>query len=280
MVRRSHILKLASAVMLGAIVSSALTCRRRPQTEPEPEWVDFTTVQHLDQKSFINRTSESFPTGYLTLIAIIQGVALAILLGQAQQILFSAPPKHLPDGVPPAIFRVLVCGEFAAGFTAILVTTYMYLWFTTIMRWVPTFLDTLVPYTLGVAEIVPLYLLEQFASWWVAMAILGIVGGLAYAHTVLRSDLAAFSGNERASLLSRRMLQALVGGAFVWAVGGFIMAFVMSRQHPNPLLAQSTPWLCPVLGGWMIALSEVRLRSIYDAYKIRWTFKGNGVTED
>jgi hypothetical protein len=59
------------------------------------------------------------------------------------------------------LHRIAVLGECVAGLSAILIVSYQYIWFSTVMRWTPTFLDTLVPYALGAAEIIPAILIAS-----------------------------------------------------------------------------------------------------------------------
>jgi hypothetical protein len=57
--------------------------------------------------------------------------------------------------------RIAVLEECVGGLSAILIVSYQYVWLSTVMRWTPTFLDTLVPYALGAAEIIPAILIAS-----------------------------------------------------------------------------------------------------------------------
>jgi hypothetical protein len=90
------------------------------------------------------RAAEVFPAGYLTLIAIIQGVALGTAIVATQQQLLS---QH------GTLERLTVEAQALGVFMAIVIITHRYLVLTVNARRTPTIFDTLIPYALGVGEI-------------------------------------------------------------------------------------------------------------------------------
>jgi hypothetical protein len=80
------------------------------------------------------------------------------------------------------LHRIAVLGECVAGLSAILIVSYQYIWFSIVMRWTPTFLDTR-PYALGVAEIIPAILIaSRFRRWTSAAAFLVAATASARSH--------------------------------------------------------------------------------------------------
>ena len=223
-------------------------------------------LEKLDRNVLLRRTLDTFPAGYLTVIAIIQGVALGI---------------WLENVVGPALaptHRWVLIGQGVAGLSCIIVASYEYLWFTTIMRWTPTFLDTLVPYVLGVAEIIPALLLSRFTWWWLFMVILMTTGGLAFVHTMYRSSYLMFDNSNRSSRRSapdsrqiynrlQRLLYMLIGCCAVAAAIGYSLFFAGFRQHSADTLDQRLlPWVITGLAILIGVISELQLKAFYNDY--------------
>ena len=60
-------------------------------------------------------------------------------------------------------YRIGILGEATLLFLCVVIVSYEYIWFLTIMRWTPRFSDTLIPLALGVTEIIPIFLLLRRA---------------------------------------------------------------------------------------------------------------------
>ena len=123
------------------------------------------------------RIVEIFPAGYLTMIAIIQGVALGVTIVTTQQ--------QLQDQ-RATINRFTVAAQALAVFVAIVVITHRYLILTIDDRWAPTIFDTLIPYALGVGEITTAVVIGRNATWWIAVSVLFLAAAGTYAYTYVR----------------------------------------------------------------------------------------------
>lgn len=236
-------------------------------------------LERLTGQVLRKRVVDIFPAGYLTVMAIIQGVALGLLLEKVIDHIFAHP--------------VVVLGQGIATFITIVVASYEYLWFTAIMRWTPTFLDTLVPYLLGVAEIVPALLVGRFDLWWICTVVLFAVGGLAFWHTIWRSSAAMFESPPPAGQPAglpqdaclpvyndlRRLLRLLVSSCAVMVVVGVAIYILMiSAQMPGwtqPVL----PWIVTASATLIVVLSEVTLRKFYRDYGLPWRLRGSDVPD-
>ena len=69
---------------------------------------------------------------------------------------------------------------------AIVSVTHEYLLITVVLRWVPTVLDTLIPYFLGFSEIWMALAIGHSASWWAGLIILCVSAALAFLYTAKR----------------------------------------------------------------------------------------------
>jgi hypothetical protein len=221
-------------------------------------------LQPLERNDVLrDRTSDTFPAGYLTIISIIQGVALATLLSSAVPAIFHrASTAH----------SLAVAGRTAMLLAAIIIVSYEYLWFTTLMRWAPTFLDTVVPYALGVGEIVPSILIEDEKRWWPSVMFLLATAALAFYHTIVRSSPAMFPTNRDVYVALRRLLAQLTGCCLAdFAAAATISALLLFHRGP-PWLPTLMPWAITAASSVFVILSERVLTSIYDAYEIprRW----------
>lgn len=229
-------------------------------------------LEMLDDETLRRRTVDIFPAGYLTVMAIIQGVALGLLVQQLVGRVFGS--AH------PAI----LIGEGAANFLAIVVASYEYLWFTTIMRWTPTFLDTLVPYLLGVAEIVPVLLLSRFNWWWISTVVLFAVGGLAFWHTIWRSSAGMFKAPPTTGSPDNRirpgyprlvrLLWKLIGSCAAMTLAGTTIYILMINFRVPDWTHALLPWTVTASATAIVLLSELSLKKFYSDYGLPWRIGG------
>lgn len=111
-------------------------------------------VKLLDKCEFQNRVDKSFSDVYLTFLSIIQGVALGIL---AMEIFGD---KDIIGNVNFAF----VSRSFIS-FLIIVVVAYEYTLMVGVFRWSPTIVDALIPFVLGLCEIIPMFHLKDL-PWW------------------------------------------------------------------------------------------------------------------
>jgi hypothetical protein len=165
--------------------------------EPKSDGV----LESLDADVLRERTIDSFPAGYLTFIAIIQGVALAVVIAEAV--------KRMGEAEGPA-GALLVASQSLFCFTAIIVVSYEYLWFTTIMRWTPTFRDAAIPYCLGVGETVPALIEGPHYAWWWAQSAFLLISVAAFLHTYSKLREGMFEGKDGLLPMLRRLFLILI----------------------------------------------------------------------
>lgn len=130
----------------------------------------------LDQEEFQRRIAESFPTVYLTLISIIQGVALVILATESFKYINEPDPKLTEPWYRFSVYSII-------SFVTLIVLSYQYTWFIGIFRWSPRFWDILIPFCLGLSEVSPMFYFTKPLFWWGLTGIFSFVGALALYNT-------------------------------------------------------------------------------------------------
>lgn len=152
------------------------------------------SIEPLTPDVLRRRIVEVFPAGYLTMIAIIQGVALGAAIVTTQQQLLDQRST---------INRLTVGAQALAVFVAIVVITHRYLILTIDDRWAPTILDTLIPYALGVGEITTAVVIGRNTAWWVAVSVLFLAAAGTHAHTYIRVPRGPSQGSDPESIRIR-----------------------------------------------------------------------------
>jgi hypothetical protein len=120
-------------------------------------------IQALTRDVLIHRSLEVSPNGFLTIISIIQGVALALLA----QNTFPKP------SVLVAVQSVTLLLVFVAVF-------FLYLTMSILLRWAPSFLDCFLPFAIASLEIPPAFFLGDTVAWcaWLSTFWFATLGGL------------------------------------------------------------------------------------------------------
>lgn len=152
------------------------------------------TIEPFSPDVLKRRIVEVFPAGYLTMISIVQGVALGAAIVTTQQ--------QLQDQ-QGTINRLTVVSQALAVFVSIVVITHRYLILTIDDRWAPTIFDTLIPYALGVGEITTAVVIGRNTTWWIAVSVLFLAAAGTYAHTYIRVPCAPSQGSDRKSIRIR-----------------------------------------------------------------------------
>lgn len=119
-------------------------------------------IEALTRDVLIRRSIEVSATGFITIIGIIQGVALALLA----QNTFAKP-------------GLLVCAQSIALLLLFVCVFYWYLTQSILLRWAPSFLDSLLPFAIAGLEIPAAFFLGNARAWnfWLAAFWSGILIG-------------------------------------------------------------------------------------------------------
>jgi hypothetical protein len=219
-------------------------------------------LETLDTSVLKERIIDVFPDGYLTIVAIIQGAAFGLLFITAQK-QFSGHIGFLHS--------VVVVLETLATAIAIMIVTHQYILLTMMVRWTPTFLDTLVPYFLGFGEIWLSSTVGSSATWWLGMAWLCAAAIFAFWHTSARTPASTFgkfrdlaTGHHNSLIDQIRCCALLLACSIAAAFLNFY------KIMPTPV---NIALVCGVAAASMVVelLGEYDQHKIYDKFEIpRW----------
>jgi hypothetical protein len=134
-----------------------------PGDPAPPPVVRGEAIEALTHDVLVRRSLEVSPNGFITIVSIIQGVALALLAENTFD-----KPSLLVALQSIALLLVFVC------------VFYWYLTLSVLIRWAPSFMDCFLPFAIGGLEIPPAYFLGNARAWnlWLAMLWSGLAVGL------------------------------------------------------------------------------------------------------
>lgn len=110
----------------------------------------------------------TFSSATLTILSIIQGVSLSILANN----IYTAYGNSKSD------YSFFLYS--ALSFSILIVIWYEYLWITIILRWIPTWMDAVIPFVLGAIEISLTFFITNPRFWLVFSILLGAGAVVAY----------------------------------------------------------------------------------------------------
>jgi hypothetical protein len=233
-----------------------------PETlHSQPTW--FTSAVAFDTLTpevLKARVIELFPIGYLTLMAIIQGAAFALL--------FSSAVPQLTPFVWSAHIAIVLTQAFATALTIVIVTQE-YLLLTVAVRWVPTVFDTLIPYLLGFGEIWMALATGHSASWWIALSSLCGGAALAFGYTNIR--LPERGPTKESHDQHQRVVITQAALSIVMLMLSVALA-VLNYVHACPISLNIAATIgVTSIGAVILALGEYDSNRLYDEFSLpRW----------
>ncbi|WP_433087489.1 hypothetical protein ACQP1P_16190 [Dactylosporangium sp. CA-052675] len=231
------------------------------ENDPPADRIRAGILEPLDTETLVRRSVDNFPQGYLMIISIIQGVALAAIVSESTRYVSSVSSHAITPALAQSILNLV----------GLIIVSYEYLWFTTIARWAPTFRDTAIPFVLGVAEIVPAYLLDRPTAWWIAFATFALLGAGAFGNTLLRLNPELFLEDGESYTKVRRLLRVLMLMSTLGTCTGLAATYLLI-ELPHSL----APWITTIAAAIivaadasvMIGYSERVLNDVYDAFGV------------
>lgn len=171
--------------------------------------------EQFENTEFIDRTRKLFSQIHLTLISIVQGVAVAVLAQQIYGVIQSSQISL------PVCIRIYVCFTYIALILYEYIIVYVAIW-----ERRPYFLDILSFMVVGVSEIMPIYFLTNSEIYWVLMCVLSLAGIMAYCNTRLYVKPEFFVKNRKAfdvvSRYNRNDIFLTIGYFFLCATSWWI----------------------------------------------------------
>lgn len=142
-------------------------------------------LSSTNKEQTIENIMNSFSAMYLTMISIVQGVALGILFYKISA-LYSEWVKF-PD-IFSTFSLLYILLTVITTFLFIILTWHSYFWLAAIARWVPLIWDSILFFILGAFEFILIESLSCYntLAWIYIFSIVGIIGGIQYIYNSIR----------------------------------------------------------------------------------------------
>ena len=180
------------------------------------------------------RIEDTFATGYQTMTAIIQGVALVVLVTTS---------GHAVFGGTSSSQVAAAASQAVAVFVIIIFTTDQFFQLTAATRWLPSTIDTAIPYLAGAGEAIAALSLGDSTRWWGAISWSLLAGAIAFGHSAAQAAPEGFEGIEdyyRQFVRDVRRSRNLCAALCVYAIA---LALTSALAHPPPWLSIAAPWV-------------------------------------
>jgi hypothetical protein len=198
-----------------------------------PSGAERESTGQLSGGVLFGRIEDNFATGYQTMTAIIQGVALVVLVSTFAHAVFgSASGSQVATAASQAV----------AVFVIIIVTTDQFFQLATATRWIPTTFDIAVPYLVGAGEATAALWLGDNTRWWASIAWFWLAGAIAYAHTAVRSTPRGFEGIKEYHLRFIRSARRSRDICAALCVCAGVLAVTTGLVGLPPWLYVASPW--------------------------------------
>ena len=191
-------------------------------------------IQALTHDVLVARSLELSSSGFITIISIIQGVALALLA----QNTFAGPT--------PLIYL-----QSLALLLVLVTVFYFYLTVCVLLRWAPSFLDAFLPFGIAGLEIPPAFFLGAGTAWNAWLGAFWVFTSVGLHLTINWSPPSHFGHDRKAHRLLHQWLREL---RLITLAGGTITLALAWLAH---LQSGDSRWWGAV--GALIALATVGL---------------------
>lgn len=217
----------------------------------------------LDAQEFKNRVQNNFSPALLTLLSIIQGVAFYFLINN--MVIEFILKK---DFLSPFLFYPFF------SFASIIIVFYMYSYFVSITYRPPNFREAVVPFALGLTEILPTQFFRQPRLWWFFFGIFCIFGALGFLNTSFGMHKDDFKEKYLSAYTKTRVeMKKDVYLAVAIAVISFLTAYQYPAYTEGAMVNFGVhDWfplsLLGLLMFTIILTTEVYLHSLYRIFKL------------
>jgi hypothetical protein len=229
---------------------------RKGETAPASK-EERTALPSGDAMEVVRRIEDLFPTNYLTLLAIIQGVALGFLLSSVQS------RWNGRIGWPD---RLMITLQSLAVFIIIVVVTHRYTLLSIFVRRVPTGFDIFIPYLLGVSEIGAAQLIGYDSLWWGGILFFACAGIIVFLHSRRRTNRRVIGGDVIYSQFLRNTKRAILVLAALASTSAIIIILNALARMPDsfsaisPVVAVAAPLLIGIVSHYRLPVGEMKLR--------------------
>jgi len=201
----------------------------------------------LSLRVLFSRIEDNFATAYQTVTAIIQGVALVILVTTSARAVFGGSSGSLV---------AIAASQAVTVFVIIIVTTDQFFQLAAATRWLPSTFDTAIPYLVGAGEAIAALSLGDHTRWWGSIAWSLLAGTIAFWHNAVRATPQGFEGIEdyyRRFVRGVRQSSYICAALFAYAVA---LAVTSALADLSPWLYIAAPWV--VTAAAAVRVTQVR----------------------
>jgi hypothetical protein len=199
------------------------------------------------RRVLISRVEDNFATGYQTVTAIIQGVALVALVTTSAHAIFgSASSSQVTTAASQAVAVLVI----------IIFTTDQFFQLAATTRWLPSTIDTAIPYLLGIGEATAALSLGDNTRWWGAISWSLFAGAIAFGNSATRATPEGFEGIEeyhRRFVRDVRRSRDISAALCAYAIA---LAVTSALAHPPQWLYVAAPWV--VTSSAILRVTQVR----------------------
>ena len=154
-------------------------------SSPEPEW-----RPRIDQRHLREATQSGFQNSYLTLLSIVSAVVIASIALNAERVLRPDSVLDTPDNV------LLVYIAIGISCANVVIVWYEYSWLIRTFVWVPTPVDTLIPFLLCAFQLVATFFLGDARWWGFYTGLFVLCGSIAYVNSLAQTKKEIFEPIE------------------------------------------------------------------------------------
>jgi hypothetical protein len=209
-------------------------------------------IQALSRDVLIQRSLQVSSSGFITIISIIQGVALALLA----QNTFPRP-------------SLLVGAQSVSLLLVFVAVFYFYLSMSVLLRWAPSIVDCFLPFVIAGLEIPPAFFLGNVPAWngWICALWLFTSAGLSI--TIKWSPQSHFGADREAHRILHRLLRELQLTVAAGGVSAGIVA-MLAHQFPGGRGWWGLVGVVAVLAtvAMVVARTEIRSSQIHARYGV------------
>lgn len=251
------VLAAVASVAVGAVFLRFLRARGETQSCEEIGRSEIAAAQHrgADRESpgppnlrvLLGRIEDNFATGYQTITAIIQGVALVVLVTTSASAVF---------GTTSSSQIATAASQAVAVLVIIIITTDQFFQLTAATRWLPSTVDTAIPYLIGAGEATAALSLGDNTRWWASISWSLLAGVVGFGHSAVRATPEGFEGIEDYYWYFVRNVRRTRDLCVALCAYAVALAMTSALAHPAAWLFVAAPWV--VTAAAIVRVSQLR----------------------
>jgi hypothetical protein len=209
-------------------------------------------IQPLSHDVLVRRSLEISSTCFITIVSILQGVALAILADNT-----------FHDPTPIVVLQSLCLLLVLVG------VFYTYVNMSIMLRWAPSFVDSFMPFMMAGLEIPPAYFLGKVQAWNLWLAALWLGAGCGFYINIKWSPASHFGKELKAHRLFHRMHRELIVTSLTCGISMSVLG-VGAHLYPAGRVWWGILGVGTVLAtlATFVARTEIRSSEIHECFGV------------